>query len=129
MVTVKELRALAKSYELLGRSKLKKKSDLLRANDEARGAEQVKRLRRVQKTGRYSSLRGDVEKPNKKGRREREWKQLAAEAHAALLANTYQKRVEKNPRLRVDALTRTSKRSRRPHKRGNLPETLAKQII
>ena len=53
MVTVKELRALAKSYELPGRTKFKKKSDLLRTIAEV-------------------FLTEDVEKPHKKGRRARE---------------------------------------------------------
>ena len=103
MTTVKELRALATSYGLPGRSKLKK-NDLIKAIAEAHTAEFIKRLRRAQETGRLSAIRSDVENPHRKGRRGRELAQIDDEVDAALRANKYVSAVDKKPLLRQKPL-------------------------
>ena len=66
MVTLPELRALARDYGLPGRSKLKK-DDLTRAIAEVPALELIKRLQLVQKTGRRSAIQNDVENPPQEG--------------------------------------------------------------
>ena len=130
MVTLKELRALAKDYGLPGRSKLKK-SDLVEAIAKVRAAEFAKRLQRAQKTGRYSAIRGDVENPHKKGRRGRELVQIKDEVDAALRAKKYISAVEKKPLLRRRPLKQITDRLQKPHLHGSTRskmETLARAI-
>ena len=105
MPTVKALHALVRRYGLPGRSKLKRKADLLRAIEEARAAEWVKRLRRAQQTGRYPAVRGD--NPHKKWQRARELRQLAGEVNTALLVEVNQRRT--TPIKRLQALGRIGK--------------------
>ena len=85
MATLAELRALAKDYGLPVMSKFKK-NDLIKAIDEAHTAEFIKRLQWAQETGRFSSIRSDIENTHKKGRRRRELAQLDDEAGTAIRA-------------------------------------------
>ena len=128
MTTLKALRALAKDYELPGRSKLKK-CDLVEAIAEVRAAEWIRRLKRAQKKPRkFPALLGDVENPHKRAQRGRELQRIDDEVDAALRATVYTKRVTKNPLLRLGPLKRISRRLSRPHKFGEPPESLARQI-
>ena len=127
MVTLEELRALAKDYGLPGRSKLKK-NDLIKAIAEVHTAEFIKRLQRAQKTGRHSAIRGDVENPHKKGRRGRDLVQIKDEVDAALRAEKYISAVEKEPLLRQQPLKQITDRLQKPHLHGltrSKMETLA----
>ena len=130
MVTLEELRALAKDYGLPGRSKLKK-NDLIKAIAEVHTAEFIKRLQRAQKTGRHSAIRGDVENPHKKGRRGRDLVQIKDEVDAALRAEKYISAVKKEPLLRQQPLKQITDRLQKPHLHGltrSKMETLARAI-
>lgn len=130
MVTLKELRALAKDYGIPGRSKLKK-NDLIKAIAEVHTAEFIRRLQRAQKTGRHPAIRGDVENPHKKGRRGRDLVQIKAEVDAALQAKKYISAVEKKRLLRQKPLKKIMGRLNKPHLHGltrSKMETLARAI-
>ena len=110
MATLKSLRELAKYYDIRGRSKLDK-SGLLEAIANIRTDEFIKRLKRAQKTGRFSSIREDVENPHKRGRRARELHQLDDEVTASLRAKKYDSDAKRNPLLRRQSLKRITKRA------------------
>jgi hypothetical protein len=130
MATVKDLRAIAKQYGLPNRSELNK-DGLIKAIAEVRAAEFQKRLKRAMKTGRSPSVRSDVEKPHKRGRRARELAQLDTQVDAALRANKYMVEAYNKPQVRQKPLRNISHRQVKPHLHGltrSKKETLARVI-
>ncbi len=70
MITVKELRVMAKKFGLPCTWKLNK-AGLIKVIAEARANPFQKRVERARKTGRFPALQGDAENPHKKGQRRR----------------------------------------------------------
>ena len=106
MVTVRELRAVAKKYELPIRGL--RKDGLIKAIADAQRAERRRRISRAIKTGRLQPLGGT--EPHKKAKRERVYRKLNEEVDASLRAQAYEKRVNKNPALRLPYIQRIAKR-------------------
>lgn len=126
MSTVKELREQAKAYGLPWRSMLNK-SEPQTAIADLRAAEYIKRLKRAQITGRFSSIRKDIENPHKRGLRARELRFIDEEVHAALRAQKYVADSIKKPRLRRAPLKRITDRALSPPK--PLKESLIRSIV
>jgi len=59
------------------------------------------RLKRALKTGRYPTLRGDIDNPHKKAPRIRELHQFKDEVTAALRAQKYEHQSKSNPLKRL----------------------------
>lgn len=103
------------------------KDGLNKAIAELRAAEFIERIGRAQKTGRFSSIRGDVENPHKQGRRARELRQLDDEVTAALRARKYAAGVLRKPSLKLAPLRRITNRvlrNLRPNLSATQPDAL-----
>ena len=93
MVTMTELRALAKSYGLnVGRTT---KTRLIEMIAQAKAQEFINRLLKGAKRGRFPAItKGDPENPQKRAQRQRDLKQLDDETNLSLRGKAIQPSVE-----------------------------------